>query len=139
MTEIKTEEGHLIRVVSYGERIADLEKEKCELLGIIQGKDKAIKDLKKENAELKRDKEDLIFIRNQNAKCMCEDKENLAKAKEIIKEILEEDNYALLLPKEMRLKAEQFLNGEGCPDCFCEDCTKEDCGIKELGLVEVEK
>ncbi len=48
-------------------KIKDLEKEKCELLGIIQGKDKAIKDLEwqlkevledndnyqKENAELK--------------------------------------------------------------------------------------
>lgn len=29
-----------------------LEKEKCELLGLIQGKDKAIADLKKENEEL---------------------------------------------------------------------------------------
>jgi len=34
--------------------VAELEKEKCELLGIIQGKDKAIQDLQKENAELKR-------------------------------------------------------------------------------------
>lgn len=34
-------------------RIEELEKEKCELLGIIQGKDKAIFVLKKENAELK--------------------------------------------------------------------------------------
>ena len=42
-------------------------------------------DLEKENAELKRDKEDLIFIRNQNAKCMCEDKESLVKAKELLK------------------------------------------------------
>ena len=31
----------------------ELEKEKCELLGIIQGKDKVIQELKKENAELK--------------------------------------------------------------------------------------
>lgn len=22
-------------------------------------------------------------------------------------------------------KAEQFLNGEGCLDCFCEDCSKD--------------
>ena len=29
-------------------RIAELEKEKCELLGIIQGKDKVIQELKKE-------------------------------------------------------------------------------------------
>ena len=31
----------------------ELEKEKCELLGIVQGKDKAIAELKKENAQLK--------------------------------------------------------------------------------------
>ena len=31
---------------------AELEEEKCELLGIIQGKDKVIQELKKENAEL---------------------------------------------------------------------------------------
>jgi len=49
---------------------------------------KQIAELEKENAELKRDKEDLIFIRNQNAKCMCEDKEQLTKAKEIIKTCL---------------------------------------------------
>ena len=34
-------------------RIVELEKEKCELLGIIQGKDKVIQELEKENAELK--------------------------------------------------------------------------------------
>ena len=33
--------------------IAELEKEKCELLGIIQGKDKVIQELEKENAELR--------------------------------------------------------------------------------------
>ena len=48
-----------------------------------------VKKLEKENAELKRDKEDLIFIRNQNAKCMCEDKENLTKAKELLKQWLQ--------------------------------------------------
>lgn len=32
----------------------EFEKEKCELLGIIQGKDKAIAELEKENAELKK-------------------------------------------------------------------------------------
>ena len=34
-------------------RFAELEKEKCELLGIIQGKDKVIQELEKENAELR--------------------------------------------------------------------------------------
>lgn len=33
-------------------RLAELEKEKCELLGLIQGKDKVIQDLQKKNAEL---------------------------------------------------------------------------------------
>ena len=33
--------------------IAELEKEKCELLGIIRDKDKVIQELEKENAELK--------------------------------------------------------------------------------------
>ena len=51
------------------------------------GYEQAEKHLEKENAELKRDKEDLIFIRNQNAKCMCEDKERLTNAKEIIKKL----------------------------------------------------
>ena len=32
--------------------IKELEKEKCELLGIIQGKDKVIQELEKENEEL---------------------------------------------------------------------------------------
>lgn len=36
------------------ELIKELEEEKCELLGIIQGKDKVIQELKKENAELKK-------------------------------------------------------------------------------------
>lgn len=35
------------------QRNAELEEEKCELLGIIQGKDKVIQELKKENAELR--------------------------------------------------------------------------------------
>lgn len=34
------------------EFIKELEEEKCELLGIIQGKDKVIQELEKENAEL---------------------------------------------------------------------------------------
>jgi hypothetical protein len=40
------------------ERIAELEQEKCELLGLIQGKDKAIKDLE----EIKRKVEFLQFL-----------------------------------------------------------------------------
>lgn len=43
---------------------AELEKEKCELLGIIQGKDKVIQELKKENAELKEQIEQMKCCEN---------------------------------------------------------------------------
>ena len=57
-------------------RIEELEKEKCELLGIIQGKDKAIADLKKENAayrdisenKIENLKDDVRALRKQIAK-----------------------------------------------------------------------
>ena len=42
--------------------IVELEKEKCELLGIIQGKDKAIQDLEKENKILAQNLEDTEII-----------------------------------------------------------------------------
>ena len=87
--------------------LAELEKEKCELLGIIQGKDKVIQELKKEL-------NNMLVSKNQQ----------LTKAKEIIKDYLtivkgshttvcgvpEENStiYVLKLNKE----AEQFLNGE---------------------------
>ena len=38
---------------SRDEILKAIEQEKCELLGIIQGKDTAIQDLQKENARLK--------------------------------------------------------------------------------------
>lgn len=44
--------------------IAELEKEKCELLGIIQGKDKVIQELKKENAELEEKISVLLSCKN---------------------------------------------------------------------------
>lgn len=73
--------------------VAELEKEKCELLGIIQGKDKVIKELKKEL-------NNMLVSKNQQ----------LTKAKEIIKEMLS------ILPKEniegiyeITEEAEQFL------------------------------
>ena len=76
------------------EFIKELEKEKCELLGIIQGKDKVIQELEKENAELKEQVEN----------------PQLTKAKEIIKDLI-------LMAKVERLKdryetvdeAEQFI------------------------------
>jgi Type IIA topoisomerase (DNA gyrase/topo II, topoisomerase IV), A subunit len=108
-------------------RIADLEKENAQW----KQRNETLKDALeharkvygddleksyKEIAELKRDKEDLIFIRNQNAKCMCEDKENLTKAKEIIKKLLyalknEDSDYTFALENThpVLAEAEQFL------------------------------
>ena len=74
---------------------AELEKEKCELLGIIQGKDKVIQELKKELNSM-------LVSKNQQ----------FAKAKELIEELssslsvvgeCEEEECELLN------RAEQFL------------------------------
>ena len=46
------------------EFIKELEEEKCELLGIIQGKDKVIQELEKENAELKEQIEQMKCCEN---------------------------------------------------------------------------
>ena len=71
----------------------ELEKEKCELLGIIQGKDKVIQELKKELNSM-------LVSKNQQ----------LTKAEEIIRDLLQ------VLPKEniegiyeITEEAEQFL------------------------------
>ena len=80
----------------------ELEKEKCELLGIIQDKDKVIQELEKENAELRNIAE---FGYNKA-------NERLIKAKELIEELssslsvvgeCEEEECELLN------RAEQFL------------------------------
>ena len=83
-------------------QIAELEKEKCELLGIIQGKDKVIQELKELN--------NMLVSKNQQ----------LTKAKEIIKKFSEfvnnEVEFAPEHPQEhtdlwneLCEKAEQFL------------------------------
>jgi Mg2+ and Co2+ transporter CorA len=88
------------------EFIKELEKEKCELLGIIQGKDKVIQELKKELNSM-------MVSKNQQ----------LTKAKEIIKKFLEFVNNEVEfdpehpqehtdLWNELCEKAEQFLNSE---------------------------
>lgn len=97
-------------------QIAELEEEKCELLGIIQGKDKAIKDLEKENKVLAQNLEDTEIINNtlekentelkkqqfslrnerntflaqneQYEKDLIDFNENLTKAKEILEKLL---------------------------------------------------
>ncbi|MBO7123255.1 MAG: hypothetical protein J6V90_08255 [Treponema sp.] len=110
------------------------EREKCELLGIIQGKDKAISDLKKENAELKEQNANLIAmlkserevrVNDDYLKGICElegkvedwtseyyELENfmnnkLSEAKKIIKELLDFD---FLPENEIKKQAEQFLS-----------------------------
>ena len=88
-------------------RIEELEKEKCELLGIIQGKDKVIQELKKELNSM-------LVSKNQQ----------LTKAKEIIKDYMiiakgshttvcgvTEENRTIHVLK-LNEEAEQFLNGE---------------------------
>ena len=65
--------------------IAELEKEKYELLGIIQGKDKVIQELEKENAELKEQCLILADCNTCHSTCKNENvemKKQLTKAKE---------------------------------------------------------
>ena len=68
---------NLKAIVTDFNKAKELEKEKCELLGIIQGKDKVIQELKKELNSM-------LVSKNQQ----------LAKSKEIVKEMLS------ILPKE---------------------------------------
>ena len=103
-------DGYLAGAEPREKRIAELEKE-LEFEKSVNGEFTAIeklRELEKENAEFKRDKEDLIFIRNQNAKCMCEDKEQLTKAKELLEDFI---CYANLADCNLYIKeqAEQFL------------------------------
>lgn len=103
--------------------IAELEKEKCELLGIIQGKDKVIQELEKENAKLKKQVENRNCSNCRLNKTGCPNdgschnfslwqpiNPKLTKAKELIKEMLS------ILPKEniegvyeITEEAEQFI------------------------------
>ena len=112
----------LANIVQYAEEnlgkafkaIAELEKEKCELLGIIQGKDKVIQELEKENAELKEQCSILADCNTCYSPCKNENveiKKQLTKAKGIIKDLL------YCLPKEsiegvfeVTEEAEQFIS-----------------------------
>ena len=108
----------------------EIEKEKCELLGIIQDKDKVIQELKKENAELKGIKDIATLIRANNDtvitlmqlnNMMVSKNQQLTKAKEIIKDymIITKGSHTTLcgVPEENRTiyvlklneEAEQFL------------------------------
>ena len=59
--------------------IVELEKEKCELLGIIQGKDKVIQELKK-------DKEELCLLISKADKTCVYLNEKISKYKKLIDE-----------------------------------------------------
>jgi hypothetical protein len=94
------------------ERIEQLEKEKCELLGIIQGKDKVIKELEEESDffHIEKGKYKSDFL--QEAKNNIKLNRQLIKAKEIIRDFLsvaidyidkEDKNYSFIA------EAEQFL------------------------------
>lgn len=92
------------------EFIKELEEEKCELLGIIQGKDKVIQELEKERDKYR----NMVF----------DQREHLTKAKEIIKDYMTiaKGAHTTLcgVPEENRTinvlqlneEAEEFLNSE---------------------------
>ena len=100
--------------------------------------EKVEKQLREENAELKelkKKKEEIEIMMNFCKACKKMHTDLLNKAKEIIKGLLSCcRNYPQENAEKMK-QAEQFLNGDGCPDTLCEDCTKKDCTVKKLGLV----
>ena len=126
--------------------VAELETENNKLLDVINNQDVKIADLEKENAELKGLKDVATLIRANNDTVvtlmqlnnkLVSKSQQLTRAKEIIAlglRVCETSSieYMNLYQKQ----AEQFLNGDGCPDCLCEDCIKEDCTVRKLGLVE---
>ena len=91
--------------------IAELEKEKCELLGIIQGKDEAIKDLEWQLQEVAKDNED---YQKENAEL--KDKlKNLASVAEVRLanwQKYEKENAELKKTIEHYRKEREFFIGE---------------------------
>ena len=88
-------------------------EEKCELLGIIQGKDKVIQELEKENAELKQYAKALEETDNTNILHCMKVNGKLYKAKELLTKWVE-----LFSPKggnipktPIQVETEQFLIG----------------------------
>lgn len=125
-----TETGQVLKMTK-----EELEREKCELLGIVQGKDKVIQELEKENAELKKQVENRNCSNCRLNKTGCPNdgschnfslwqpfiNPKLTKAKEIIKKFLEfvnnEDEFDSEHPQEhtdlwneLCEKAEQFIS-----------------------------
>ena len=95
----------------------ELEKEKCELLGIIQGKDKVIQELEKEIAELKGEADNILdnWCRGDDP-CphLKKRDEQLTKAKKIIRNCLNLWNNVMTEETVRALikEAEQFIKEE---------------------------
>lgn len=116
----RTKNGYLVDKVRVIAERQKLLKENAELEQKLEQAEKdladyqfnypTIKELEKKNAELKRDKEDLIFIRNQKADYINELKYQLTKAKELIEDMYDaipsshSDYY-----KNVMERARQFL------------------------------
>lgn len=124
-------QGYLASAEPREKRIAELEQEKCELLGIIQGKDKAIKDLEwqlqevakdndnyqKENAELKKEWQEQVQKATDEGYARTLQTMQLSKAKELLKKIVGTFYYLCEINNfsanyECLAEAEQFLNSE---------------------------
>ena len=104
------------------EFVKELEKEKCELLGIIQGKDKVIHELKMENAQLKGIKDIATLIRANNDTVitlmqlnnrLVSKNQQLAKAKELLTKWVElfKPKGGNIPPTPIQVETEQFLSG----------------------------
>lgn len=102
-------------------RTTELEKEKCELLGIIQGKDKAIAALKKENAQLKEQNANLVAMLKSEREVRVNDDylrgicELESKVEDWTSEYCELENFMnnkLAEAKEIIKKFSEFVNNE---------------------------
>ena len=101
--------------------IAGLEKEKCKLLGIIQGKDKAIAALKKENAQLKEQNANLVAMLKSEREVRVNDDylrsicELESKVEDWTSEYYELENFMnnkLAKAKEIVKKFSEFVNND---------------------------
>lgn len=79
--------------------IKELEQEKCELLGIIQGKDKTIKDLKEDNK----------VMSDNYSKMEQKFYDNLTQAKELLARWVSDKTYTVSEQKDLISDTEQFL------------------------------
>lgn len=103
-------------------RCEALEKEKCELLGIIQGKDTAIQNLQKENLELKDANEKIVHLACNQDKDLVR---KLTEAKDIINCLVHlgefnentDEEYLNYQVHDVLKQAEQFL--EETDECIC--------------------